>query len=300
VIYYDNRNKRLVYTGDASSAEFWDGFWMRTETSASVFRPRTGKRAWVVKVTNAYLKPGDGPILEGGCGGGDKLSLLHHHGFQVVGVDYARRTVETLSRVAPELDVRYGDVRRLDFADGYFAGYWSLGVIEHFHEGYEAIALEMARVIRPGGYLFITFPWMNRIRRIKARRGVYPIAKDPLDEPFYQFALHAPHVRRDFEHLGFQMVAQGYPSVISGMIQDARLLARPLAALQRVRNRDLPTKAMWYALDRVLNTTVGGVFSHEVLLVMRKIASVSQRRASGTIDEETMTVACEGPSPALS
>ena len=300
MIYYDNRNKRLVYTGDASSAEFWDGFWKRTETSASVAQPRPGKRAWIVKVTNAYLKPGDGPILEGGCGGGDKLRLLHHHGFQVIGVDYARRTVETLNRIAPDLDVRYGDVRHLEFADGYFAGYWSLGVIEHFHEGYEAIALEMARVIRPGGYLFITFPWMNGIRRIKAHRGVYPIARDPLEEPFYQFSLDVSRVRRHFERLGFRVVARRYPSVIAGMMQDLKPFSRPLTALQRVRNRNLFTKAAWYALDRALNTTVGGVLSHEVLLVMCKMASASQERASVAIGEETMVVAREGASPALS
>ena len=47
----------------------------------------------------------------------------------------------------PQLDVSYGDVRALEFEDDSFDGYWSLGVIEHFPDGYEDIGQEMTRVI---------------------------------------------------------------------------------------------------------------------------------------------------------
>lgn len=42
------------------------------------------------------------------------------------------------------------DVRKLQFADGFFDGYWSLGVIEYFWEGYNEIVNEVKRVIKPG------------------------------------------------------------------------------------------------------------------------------------------------------
>jgi len=55
----------------------------------------------------------------------------------------------------------FSDVRKLNFPDHYFDGYWSLGVIEHFYKGYDEIIHKIYRVLHPGGFLFLTVPEMS-------------------------------------------------------------------------------------------------------------------------------------------
>jgi len=42
----------------------------------------------------------------------------------------------------------------LKFPNNFFDGYWTLGVIEHFWEGYNQIIEEAKRVIKPGDIYF--------------------------------------------------------------------------------------------------------------------------------------------------
>ncbi len=68
---------------------------------------------------------------------------MQAHGYQSAGVDFAKETIERVKEIIPKLDVRVGDVRDLQFPDNYLTGYWSLGVIEHFWDGYYDILEEM-------------------------------------------------------------------------------------------------------------------------------------------------------------
>jgi SAM-dependent methyltransferase len=201
---YDPTARRLVYCGENSSPALWDAHWaLDANARANVLAI---KDTLVTHITAQYLKPGDGAILEGGCGRGQNVAALAHHGYSCVGIDYAEQTVTQLNRLAPELDIRLGDVRQLPFADGHFAGYWSLGVIEHFWEGYDPLAREMRRALRPGGFLFLTFPCMSPLRRLKAALRCYPRHRGDQPGGFYQFALPVSSVVKHFEALGFRLL----------------------------------------------------------------------------------------------
>lgn len=103
-----------------------------------------------MKTLRKYLPGEKGIILEGGCGRAQHVYCMKYNGYNAVGVDFAERTVRAVNEAVPELDVRKCDVRNLPFRDGEIAGYWSIGVIEHFWDGYNEILDEMARVIRDG------------------------------------------------------------------------------------------------------------------------------------------------------
>ena len=146
-------------------------------------------------------------ILEGGCGRGQIVNVLKHQGYNPVGVDFAEKTVWKVNEAVPELDIRLGDVRNLPFEDNEFDGYISAGVIEHFWEGFDSILAEMGRVIKPGGLLFISFPYMSPIRKLKARMGFYQHhfsneLEKKLDS-FYQFALDIDNVLNELKKVGF-------------------------------------------------------------------------------------------------
>ena len=135
--YYDKENRRLVYIEENATPEFWDRQWKDEKLKQSILAG--AKEHFVFPITKRYLKTGS-KILEGGCGKGQFVYSLHTRGYDAHGVDFAEKTVEKIRALVPELKIHLGDVRKLEFPDASFDGYWSLGVIEHFPEGYDAIS----------------------------------------------------------------------------------------------------------------------------------------------------------------
>jgi SAM-dependent methyltransferase len=209
-----------------------------------------------------YLRPQNGPILEGGCGSGIHVAALTNSGYRCIGVDYAPATVELLNRHMPELDVRLGDVRNLPFGEDCFAGYISIGVLEHFWDGYEPIIDEMLRVIRPGGYLFLAFPYMSPIRRAKGELGCYKAFDGHKPKDFYQFALDHRTVASDLHERGFRLIKEVPHNPNQGLWEEVPVLG-PVFDPQ---NRNI--------LVRLLRKPIGLMLSpfvcHSTLLVFRK------------------------------
>ena len=141
-----------------------------------------------------------------------------------------------------------------------------MGVIEHFWEGYEPAALEMARVIKDDGYLFLAFPYLSPLRKFKAGLGFYPEYRtDEVDE-FYQFALHKKDVINHFESLGFTLVRVIPFSSIKGL-KDEIFFLKPL--LQKLY--DYRGNSRFINLFKnYLSIAVSPVASHSILLVLRK------------------------------
>lgn len=233
-VYYDNAEERLVYVRRAASADFWDRHWQTDQLRRLINRGN----GFVVNKTRKYLEPG-ARVLEGGCGRANTVWGLQQAGFEAVGIDFAEKTVEAINAAAPEIDVRFGDVRDLPFDDASFDGYWSLGVIEHFFDGYQPIQNEMLRILKPGGYLFMTVPAMSPLRRLKARLGRYPSFEptDALRSDFYQFALTPERIIADFEARGFKLVESHGMDGLKGLKDEVKLLKPALQALYDSKSR---------------------------------------------------------------
>jgi SAM-dependent methyltransferase len=105
-------------------------------------------------------------VVEAGCGLGGWVSYLSGHGIRrVVGVDNYEPALNKLKQRVPNALVINADVRELPFSDNSVDACISLGVVEHFPGGPQPLILEMLRVLRPGGYLFLTVPYYNLLRR---------------------------------------------------------------------------------------------------------------------------------------
>jgi len=261
--YYDQKNRQLIYIEEKATPDFWDRQWEDSQLKQTVLNGVRDR--FVYPTTRRYLKPG-AKVLEGGFGKGQFVYSLHARGYNAYGVDFAENTVQRVSSLFPELKLSLGDVRSLPFPDNTFNGYWSLGVIEHFPEGYESIAREMQRVLKPGGYLFLTFPYMSPLRKIKARFGAYPTFRpDQFDrEHFYQFALESENVIQTFESHGFHLVRKKPYSGFKG-IKDESGPIKPI--LQKIYDsKNLAAKLFSYGLTILF----APVAAHAVLLVFRK------------------------------
>jgi ubiquinone/menaquinone biosynthesis C-methylase UbiE len=212
--YYDKNNKQLIFINRKANPDFWDQRWGVNEKITKI---KNIKRSFVSKITGKYITKRDGRILEGGCGKGHYVASLTNSGYQCIGLDFANQTVAALNKYIPELDIRHGDVRKLPFVDNYFIGYWSIGVIEHFWEGYEPIIKEASRVVSRNGYLFLIFPYMSFLRRLKARLGLYDEYSEELaPKDFYQFALNPKAVISNIISHDFKLIKTKHRTGILG------------------------------------------------------------------------------------
>lgn len=263
-LFYDKSNNRIVYIEKNASPDFWDAHW-----SIANFKSRvegSKNNAFILENTQRYLK--EGVILEGGCGMGGNVYCLHYNGYTAYGVDFAEKTVGKINNYFPELKVTVGDVRALDFEDDFFDGYWSLGVIEHFYDGYDHILKEMKRVVKKGGYVFLTFPYMSPLRKFKAKLSLYKKYENNNRDlkNFYQFALDATAVRYDFEKHGFMLK---YAKPFDGLkgFKDEVLIFKPI--LQKLYDYN-GRSSLIHRLRSLLTEILANFSAHIILMVFQR------------------------------
>lgn len=143
-----------------TTIEHWDTAWAQRP------RPRlpTGLEVGTKntqEVLRHRIRPGT-KILEIGCAPGKMLSWVAKGlGADVSGVDYSPQGVEVTRWMLGEMgidgDIRQEDVFETSFAPGSFDVVYSNGVIEHFEDPRELVAIHV-RLLRPGGTAIILIP----------------------------------------------------------------------------------------------------------------------------------------------
>ena len=264
--YYDMPNNRLVFIQDRAEEDFWERHWQKYDVEKVITSASSSR--FLLGYIRKYL-PSGARILEGGCGLGQHLYCLHVNGYDAYGIDYAQKAVGQINEAIPELKVLVGDVRALPFEKGFFDGYWSLGIIEHFYEGFDAIALEMRRVIKSGGYLFLTFPYLSNLRKKKIDKNKYELWKSSpeLVTNFYQFALSGDSVCKFFLDLGFELIARRPINGLKGF-KDEIDVGSLKGLLQKVYDStSLPGRILAYGLDQMLSPLAG----HCEMMVLRRL-----------------------------
>lgn len=243
---------RLVYYRRAADPAFWDEHWRRHITDRT-YQAAEGGGLGELEAPFAEWLPRDGRILEAGCGSGYFVVALRSRGWDCEGVELAPETVARVRELRPDAPVRRGDVAALDADDDTYAGYISLGVVEHVRSGPAPILAEARRVLRPGGVALVSVPWFNPLRRLKARLGFY--RGSPGDLEFYQYAFHENEIEALIEAAGLRVRAVTGYDPLKGLRDEVR----PLRALvdsprgKRLRDKlryELERRPSWAARVR--------------------------------------------------
>ena len=161
-----------------------------------------------------------------------------------------------VNRVYPQLPVCYGDALALDCPDDTYASYLSFGVVEHRQAGPEPFLTEAYRVLRPGGKLIITVPYLGPLRQAKGRLGRYE--PTPPRPPFFQYGFAAA----EFESF---VRAAGFAVNYSRPLYIHRLLLEEVGPYRWLYDRR--GSAGWRGLVRRLG---GGRDGHMLLTVATK------------------------------
>lgn len=254
---------RLVYCKTKADKFFWDEHWSELDLSRMLISPRSNM---VEGVTEQYLPKGS-TVIEGGCGPALTVEALRKKGYFAIGIDFASSTLRRVKHILPEADLTEGNVFSLPLKSQVADGYWSLGVIEHFIDGYTDILKEAERVIKQDGFIFLTFPYMSPLRRLKAKLGLYQKIANlhiPDHLEFYQFALTENEVASMLRQNGFSVLSRKPYDGLKGLKDEVSLFT---PVLSRIYNsKSLIGRIVRRALNMVLSRFSG----HIVLIVAQK------------------------------
>lgn len=243
---------KVTWLGQHASTNFWDGHWAEIiETSL--------KSAKVPRYLNHFLNGFSDPnarILEAGCGTGGILKGMLNKGFKAEGVDTAEKAISVLKK--HKIPAQKMDVLKLTYPDNIFDGYISLGVIEHFIDEEDSIAIikEAIRVTKKGGRIFCSVPFTNLLRHHFMKEKYNKKSIDV--EKFYQRSYTQKQYLDLFKNLPVEVVTINHYDCLKG-ISDSLQLASWMK------------KKPFYYLVRILETTplFRRLFSHMISVELK-------------------------------
>lgn len=250
---------------DRDEASFIEDHWTRIWENEGGPKGQIDKipRKDEYKVMAPYLSrlPEVASLLDGGCGLGDWTAYFSRSGLPTVGLDISRATVEKLHELFPDVKFAAGDIRNTDFDDDTFDGYFSWGVFEHFEDGLQPCISEAYRVLKPGGYLFISVPFDNLRQALRANCAIrHRQETDRYDARFYQWRLTRGELHRELRLGGFD-------------VETVKTIHKRQGVLRSLHH-ELGLPYDWL-LTKGLATVLapfipGGLVSHMILAVARK------------------------------
>jgi len=157
--------RRKARTTPATDAEFYEDFFTDLDDAmvGAGVDPRKSRRLEVVgSAVDRFTTPG-ARVLDVGCGLGDTLQSVARRrpDLELAGVEYSRANVARAARrVGASANIRQGSATAIDFASATFDLATCVEVLEHIED--ERCALdEIARVLKPEGYLVMTVPYRH-------------------------------------------------------------------------------------------------------------------------------------------
>jgi 2-polyprenyl-3-methyl-5-hydroxy-6-metoxy-1,4-benzoquinol methylase len=157
---------------------------------AHAWAPSRFDRTRAARVRELLFKRPRGALLDVGCYDGQFLSqILDTQAQRVVGLDVSHGALRA-ARCRGVRGVRAQVEARLPFATGSFATVVAAEVIEHVFDT-QAVLDELARVLRPGGWLVITTPNLVAL----SGRAQLVLGRSPHNVEFDASAGTSGHIR---------------------------------------------------------------------------------------------------------
>ena len=198
----------------------------------------------------AFLSPAASDlVVDLGCGSGRALLWNRDWGATTVGIDISPYFAEEARH---DVDLLLGDLRRLPFADGTFTKAFSLDVLEHLSpEALQGMLKEAARVLQPGGALFvythvrknapiaIGLRWINALARQLEKVGLIDMRQERLRKSDHLNPLRdVPDLERVVAGAGFRIARiRFYTPIVGGFVENILMRVAERAMARRAAHR---------------------------------------------------------------
>lgn len=161
-------HQTLVNTHFHLNAAGWRDVYEQISVHGAIYRKRL---EIVLEWIDELAIPRGEKVLEIGCGSGRCTVALAQRNYLVHAMDSAAGMVDSTHErvgqagVGSSVSIGLGDAHNLAFRDGNFGLVLAIGVMPYLHSPQKALS-EMARVLKPGGFLLVTAGNRWRLKRI--------------------------------------------------------------------------------------------------------------------------------------
>lgn len=160
-----HHGRLALFHAQDNHKDYWKEYWTEDFFKKLIGNVQKGKLSEFELYGLDFLKKTD-RILEAGCGPAHIVLALDLLGYtQVSGIDYEEQVIENVNKFLPDLNVKVGNIFRVDLPSEFLDAYLSFGVVEHFEEGPEQAIIEANRILKQNGIAMISVPYLNPLRR---------------------------------------------------------------------------------------------------------------------------------------
>jgi len=143
---------RITYR-DKNNKNYWTKRWIDIEAD----EPMKNENKYPLKYSKLTVKDKNKIILEAGCGAGRILRYYHNNGYKIIGIDFIKEAIDKLKKKDGSLDVRVGDITKLDFEDNYFDYILAFGLYHNLNETLDVAMAETSRILKKDGLVCASF-----------------------------------------------------------------------------------------------------------------------------------------------
>jgi ubiquinone/menaquinone biosynthesis C-methylase UbiE len=175
----NNHKQKLVDDFFDTHSTYWKNTYSEKDIFGIIYQRR---QATALKYIDGLFLPKTAHVLEIGCGAGFMTAALAKRGFVIEAIDHAQAMVDLTKEharqrgILSQISACTGDIHELSYEKQKFDLIVALGVVPWLHD-YKKALIEVARVVKPGGYVVITMDNALRATTLLDPKTSPPIAK---------------------------------------------------------------------------------------------------------------------------
>lgn len=163
--------------------------------------------------------PKNAKILDAACAFGDLLTLLDQSEFTTYGIDISEYALKKAKKNT-KAQLILGDLnKKLPYKDNFFDAVFALDVIEHLNSPYQFL-LEMNRVLKKKGILFVQTPNINSIFEIFAKEKWFAYTDETHLYLFNRKSLRFILEKTGFSVLYNQTISAPFPFILRSLVKN--------------------------------------------------------------------------------
>lgn len=171
-----------------------------------------------LEILQRYV-PKNAKVLDAGCAFGDLLALLDENNFTTFGIDISQYALNRAKKIT-KAKLILGDInKKLSYKDNFFDAIFVLDVIEHLESPYQFL-LEVQRVLKKGGILFVQTPNINSIFERFAKEKWFAYTDQTHLYLFNRKSLRFLLEKSGFIVLYNQTISAPFPFVIRSLVKN--------------------------------------------------------------------------------